>query len=86
MILIIHIIFAIIGAFWAIYSVIFPSKIKLLTTALLTIGAIVSGAIISFTNPTHITKDCIQGIIYLGFITGMGLMAHKRLTLKMKTV
>lgn len=82
MVLITHIVLAFISVIFALYTALFPSKIKLRATYLLTLGTVVSGFILLVTRPANLGQTYISGIIYLGFMVAVSTLARKKFAKK----
>ena len=79
MILVTHIAFAFISIVFVSYTAFSPSKTKLSITYFLTLGTILSGLIMLFIHPVYLGKACASGIVYLGFMIVISMIARKRL-------
>ena len=80
MILITHILLATTSIIYASLTLISPSKTKLNITYLLTLGTIISGALMTIVSPQLLGRVCMTGVIYLIFIIAVSLLSQKRLS------
>lgn len=86
MILITHVAFAFISIVFVSYTAFSPSKIKLRITYFLTLGTILSGLIMLFIHPAHLGQACVSGVLYLGFMIIISMIARRRLAIIKQSV
>lgn len=79
MILIVHIILSLTSIIQAIYIIFSPTKAKLQVGYLLTLSVIISGLIVNVVDNMSIGQVCVRGVIYLGLIVTMLVLAQKRI-------
>ena len=79
MVLITHITIAFLSIGFTSYTAFFPSKAKLNFTYMLILGTLLSGSVMMFLQPINLGQMCISGIIYLGFVSVVSIVARKRL-------
>lgn len=83
--LISHIIVAISSLFWTGYVFFYPSKSKLNIAYALVALMLLSGFDLILSKPAHLTQTCIEGLVYLGFVSfgivsARNKLAKERLT------
>lgn len=79
MLVALHVAFALTSLIIATVSMFFPSKTILKFTFFSTLGAFISGIALGFLYHSDITKSCISGSVYLGFIIISSLITRRRL-------
>jgi hypothetical protein len=79
MLLIIHIILAVSGLALSTVSLIAPSKLKIISTYILSGLTIASGSLLVIVTNAPILRSCIAGLLYLGIIIAGTAAASRRL-------
>jgi hypothetical protein len=68
MLLITHILIAILGVLATTVLVVSPSKVKVRISYGFATGTLLTGTILTISNPTHLAQSCITGILYFSAI------------------
>ncbi len=79
MVLVIHITVAVISVLTSFLTVLSPTRSKIRTTQFLTLATLASGVLLVIANPTTLGTSCISGILYLGLISTLFAISHRKL-------
>lgn len=75
----IHIAFALVSLFYSTYVAIAPSPKKLKFVYLLMLGTFASGILLSLEREISLTRVCISGLAYTGFVLASILLAKRKI-------
>ncbi|HSA84030.1 MAG TPA: hypothetical protein VLF20_04045 [Patescibacteria group bacterium] len=79
MIILLHIIIAFSSIIYSGYVMLSPSKKKINISFALIAATFITGTYLIVTMPAHLIQACIEGLAYLGVVTILTVVAHKKL-------
>ena len=74
-----HILLAVISVGLAFFTLIHPTQKKIQANLALLAGTIVSGVGLVIVTPAHMAHACLSGLMYLGIVSAVLVVARRRL-------
>ena len=81
MLLVMHVGFAILSIVFALFSLLFPSKLKLYGVYFMTLLTVVSGVALTVSTHAAFGKFCVNSLVYLGVIIAITNSVRQRLVI-----